>query len=229
MDTVKDRLIAFLEAKKITKSEFGRQIGVSSAFVTSIRKSIQPDKIAAIQAKYPELNTSWLLTGNGDMLLQTSDAHVVGAAYPVTDRDDMSISVDFIPVSARASFIENIYIPSELDSEKIPIVPLKGEREYIDALKVFEVDGDSMLPRISNGALILTKKIPKQQWHNAQDVVVVVFGEFVTVKRILHNQLDSDGSLILIADNEAYGQMTVQLADIRAMYKAVRKISEDII
>lgn len=68
MTTVKDRLIAFLEEKGINKSEFGRRIGVSSAFITSMRKSIQPDKVRSIKEQFPDLNIEWLLTGEGEML-----------------------------------------------------------------------------------------------------------------------------------------------------------------
>ncbi len=67
-ETVKERLIKFLEIKKISKSEFGRRIGVSSAFITSMRQSMQPDKVKRIALEFPELNTTWLLTGEGEML-----------------------------------------------------------------------------------------------------------------------------------------------------------------
>ena len=70
--TVKQRLIEYLKYKKISKTEFGRLIGVSSAFVTSMRTSIQPDKIQSIVIKFPDLNTIWLLTGEGEMLTTPS-------------------------------------------------------------------------------------------------------------------------------------------------------------
>ncbi len=69
--TVKERLIEYLKCKGISKTEFGERIGVSNAYVTSIRKSIQPDKLQAIALNYPDLNTSWLLTGEGEMLKAT--------------------------------------------------------------------------------------------------------------------------------------------------------------
>ena len=69
--TVKERLIEYLKCKGISKTEFGERIGVSNAYVTSIRKSIQPDKLQAIALNYPDLNTSWLLTGEGEMLNST--------------------------------------------------------------------------------------------------------------------------------------------------------------
>lgn len=66
--TVKERLIEYISYKKISKSDFCRTIGVSTAFVSSMRISIQPDKIKNIALKYPDLNTGWLLTGEGEML-----------------------------------------------------------------------------------------------------------------------------------------------------------------
>lgn len=66
--TVKERLIKFIQHKKLNNSQFCRSIGVSSAFVSSMVKSIQPDKIESIALNYPDLNTGWLLTGEGEML-----------------------------------------------------------------------------------------------------------------------------------------------------------------
>lgn len=66
--TVKSRLSEYLKSKQISKSEFGRRIGVSSAFVSSMRTSIQPDKIKSIAIHFPDLNTDWLMTGEGSML-----------------------------------------------------------------------------------------------------------------------------------------------------------------
>ena len=65
---VKERLIQFLRSEKINMSQFAREIDVSNSFVNNIRQSIQPDKIKRIAIKYPQLNTDWLLTGNGEML-----------------------------------------------------------------------------------------------------------------------------------------------------------------
>ena len=65
---MKERLIEFLSYYKISKTEFGNAIGASNAFVTSIRKSISPDKIQSIALNYPQLNIDWLLTGEGKML-----------------------------------------------------------------------------------------------------------------------------------------------------------------
>ena len=66
--SVKERLIKYLSYKGISKSEFGRRIGVSNAFVTSIKNSISPEKLQAIGNTFPDLDIQWLVTGSGTML-----------------------------------------------------------------------------------------------------------------------------------------------------------------
>jgi transcriptional regulator with XRE-family HTH domain len=73
--TVKERLIEYLKSKKISKSDFGKAIGVSNAYVTSIRKSIDKDKLRSIASKYPDLNINWLLYGEGEMLRNSDTFH----------------------------------------------------------------------------------------------------------------------------------------------------------
>ena len=78
---VKERLKKFIDylnerskiekKGKITTSDFCIGIGASPAFVSSMRKSIGPEMLESIALKYPELNITWLLFGNGEMLLNS--------------------------------------------------------------------------------------------------------------------------------------------------------------
>lgn len=65
---VSQRLTQFLKFKKMNCSEFGRQLGVTPAYVKSIRKSIPADRLRSIATIFPDLNTDWLLFGDGEML-----------------------------------------------------------------------------------------------------------------------------------------------------------------
>lgn len=228
MGGVKERLTEFLRQEGVSKSEFGRRIGVSSAFISSMRKSIQPDKIIAIQREFPNLNTNWLLTGEGDMLKPQSNAVEIGGVISSSLNDTFVSQVDFIPVSAHATFIENLDQPESTVFEKMPVVLRPHERNDIASYKVFEIEGDSMMPRINDGALVLAKEIPEAQWHYAEGVVIVIFAEYVVIKRMEANRILTDNYIILASENERYGKMTVPLSDIRAIYKAKRIISSDI-
>lgn len=75
--TVKERIEEFLKREKISKTEFGRRIGVSASYIASIRKSIAQEKIVSIAENWPHLNIEWLLTGEGEMLKTQSTNTVV--------------------------------------------------------------------------------------------------------------------------------------------------------
>jgi hypothetical protein len=66
--TIKERIKTFIKYKKISERSFCRAIGVSETFVSSMRTSFQPDKMHNISQQYPDLNTGWLMTGEGEML-----------------------------------------------------------------------------------------------------------------------------------------------------------------
>ncbi len=84
MESVKERLIAYLSKKRITKSSFAREVGVSNAFISSIRKSISPEVLQKIKEAFPDLNIEWLMTGEGNMILAES---IEGNQIAVAGRD----------------------------------------------------------------------------------------------------------------------------------------------
>ena len=65
---MKQRIKEYLKYKGVKIIEFSAKIGVSNAYISSIKKSIQPDKLTRIQECYPDLNIEWLVTGRGNML-----------------------------------------------------------------------------------------------------------------------------------------------------------------
>jgi transcriptional regulator with XRE-family HTH domain len=65
---VKERLSLYLKSRKISARSFCEVIGVSATYVSSMRSSIQPDKLNSITEHFPDLNITWLLTGDGQML-----------------------------------------------------------------------------------------------------------------------------------------------------------------
>ena len=73
---MKERLTAYLKYKGVNNSEFGRIIGVSNAYISSIRKSIQPDKMSKISENFPDLDINWLMTGEGSMIRPTIEQKI---------------------------------------------------------------------------------------------------------------------------------------------------------
>ena len=80
--TVKERLMKYLYKKDIKSNYFCSKIGVSAAFISSMIKSIQPDKLYSIAVNFPDLNIEWLLTGQGNMLRKS---------YENVNKEDMEL------------------------------------------------------------------------------------------------------------------------------------------
>lgn len=66
--TVKGRLIAYIKYLGIGQGKFEAQCGLANGYVNNIRKSITPEKLQNIARQNPNLNTGWLMTGEGSML-----------------------------------------------------------------------------------------------------------------------------------------------------------------
>ena len=65
---VKSRLLEFVAYTKISRRKFQESIGVSNSYIQNISEGIGADVLNRISIQYPNLNTSWLLTGEGEMI-----------------------------------------------------------------------------------------------------------------------------------------------------------------
>lgn len=229
-DSIKFRLIRYLERKKVSKADFGRRIGVSGAYITSMRKSIQPDKLRRIAEEFPDLNRDWLLYGEGEMLKNThsfeSNAKFIGQVRSVSN--DETVAVRYFEISPTASFKEFCEGQTETP-DVINIIP--EPRETLDETYcVFDVAGDSMAPQIQNKSRILCREIPPTQWHNLRDcIVAIAYNDRFVLKRIVSNSLESENYLKLASDNPEYtATETVALSSIRCIFRAIRIVSQHI-
>lgn len=76
--TVKERLISYIAFLGIGQGRFEKECGLSNGYVNNIRKSITPEKLQQIALHYPQLNTGWLITGEGPMLKESITQHANG-------------------------------------------------------------------------------------------------------------------------------------------------------
>ena len=68
METLKERLIEFIDYKGISRRSFLLSCGFSESYLNNISKGISYEAIDKIKDKYPELSIPWLVLGEGKML-----------------------------------------------------------------------------------------------------------------------------------------------------------------
>lgn len=64
---LKERVKKFLQIEHVTSSEFAKMAGVSSAYISSIKKNIGLNILQKIVKINPAVNLSWLLFDVGSM------------------------------------------------------------------------------------------------------------------------------------------------------------------
>ncbi|MDR3188092.1 MAG: XRE family transcriptional regulator [Prevotellaceae bacterium] len=90
----KERLIEFIKYKDLRIRDFSKIVHFSNSYVHSIRKSIQPDKLKQITDIYPELNPTWLITGEGNMLRESKKSINING-IPIFDDKIIDVINDF--------------------------------------------------------------------------------------------------------------------------------------
>lgn len=72
--SVKERLLKFIEFKHLNIKQFEEKAGLSTSYVSNMRKSIKASTFdEKIAPAFPDLNKYWLLHGEGEMLLSTDN------------------------------------------------------------------------------------------------------------------------------------------------------------
>ena len=96
-NSVKNRLLQFLEYKNLSQKRFEEICGLSNGYVNNIRKSIKLDTFnGKIEPNFPELNRNWLLLGDGEMLVQNTPEEEEEETYLRAERNRYGLSLQRI-------------------------------------------------------------------------------------------------------------------------------------
>jgi len=219
--SVKERLKKFIKEKGINASEFGRIIGVSPSFISSMRVSIQPDKIESIALKFPELNIQWLLTGEGDMLKADNKNEAILITNPNI------IMVPLVSQYAYAGYLSGFTDPEYV--EALPKVPMYVDHELKGTYVVFEVRGDSMEEESRDGIFegdrlycrLIKNDLWKYKLHIKQwDFVIVHKTEGVLIKRITDHNVET-GNITIHSLNPQYPDKVLNLNEVAQLFNVV--------
>ncbi|MDE6065229.1 MAG: hypothetical protein K2G27_00210 [Duncaniella sp.] len=227
-NTLKDRISAFIKRRGIKRAVFERNSGLSNGYTNNIKENIGSKKLEGILLAYPEINRVWLITGEGDMLIQESEpqanAEFLGRA--VEANREATVPVRFYEPSPTATFQEFCAGVNEAP-ESINILPEPFDN-IDESSCVFRVSGDSMSPQIQDKAKILCREVNPSRWHYInQGVIAIVYDDRFVIKRVKKNYLDTDNYILLCSDNPDYPDTEkAYLGSIRCIYEVIRVISQ---
>ncbi len=223
---IRERLKEYLSVKCLSVRAFERACGLSNGVAGRIGTTTNQSTLRKIEQN-SDLNTNWLLTGEGQMLksLESNVAYLGGVKKAIAEE---TVAVRYFEVSPTATFQEFCEGMNEAP-DTLNVYPESNE-VLDETYCAFNVWGDSMAPQIHSNTRVLCREIPPTRWHNLSEcVIVIAYSDKFVIKRLAANHLSSEDYIVLASDNPDYPKRDiVQLADIRAIFRAERIISSKI-
>lgn len=90
---IKDRISAYCRYKNIAISRFEKAAGLSNGYFNQVKKRPSSDKIRGIVEAFPDFNTDWLLTGEGEMLKDCAHQTTNGDNSPAIHGNGNSVTI----------------------------------------------------------------------------------------------------------------------------------------
>ena len=90
---IKERMLDFIERMNLTKKEFELTSGLSNGYLNNCKGNVGAAKLEGILTAYPQLNRTWLLTGEGEMLVADTSPRTVKVSI-VSPDDEIEVDID---------------------------------------------------------------------------------------------------------------------------------------
>lgn len=85
MESSKERLVLYLKHKGLSQGKFEKMAGLSNGYVNKLKSSITSNTIQRIVGAFPDLNPSWLLYGEGEMLKPGNNATATNSPHAIVN------------------------------------------------------------------------------------------------------------------------------------------------
>lgn len=210
-----ERMREYLDYKGISKYKFCNDLGFSNKFLDN-SSNMGTDKACKILHYYPEINSEWLLTGNGPMIKEEETSVVImNRDRRTVDSIHMNQEIPLYDLEAVAGLRElfNSGEPQRvLDTIKIPNLP------KCDG--AISVTGDSMYPLLKSGDIVLYKETEFENIFFGEMYLLSVklndWEEYITVKYV--QKSDQGGDYVkLVSQNSHHQPKDIHISKISAL------------
>ncbi len=198
---VKSRLLEFVAYTQMSKRKFQEKIGVSNSYIQNISESIGADVMNRISIQYPELNITWLLTGEGEMLKKTVESNIASSL-------DKKETRPRIPYDAAAGTLtEAVEGVTEYQCEQLPVISAFPKYDF-----TIRITGKSMEPEYFAGDEVACLRVNEKQFLQWGRVHVLDTTQGVVIKRIY----DAGESILCRSYNPEFPDFSIPKENIRS-------------
>ncbi|WP_426485529.1 S24 family peptidase [Flavobacterium sp. 2] len=210
-----ERVREYLDYKGITKYKFCNDLGFSNKFLDN-SSNMGTDKACKILHYYPDLNSEWLLTGNGPMIKEENTSIVImNNDRKTADSLHATQEIPLYDLEAVAGLRE-LFSSGEpqriLDTIKIPNLP------KCDG--AISVTGDSMYPLLKSGDIILYKETEFENIFFGEMYLLSVklndWEEYITVKYVQKSDQGQE-YVKLVSQNSHHQPKDIHVSKISAL------------
>lgn len=210
---IKERILQFIAYKGINKAIFEKKCGLSNDAVGKMGENTRVSTFDKISKTYPDLNTVWLKTGIGEMII-------------TPERSDKTISIPQSSISEnthKGALIYDIDGTCGTDGRAIEFT----DEKIIGSIDAPEINpnsqiifayGDSMQPLILNGDRIVIRKIESWDYFNYGQVYLIITKDYRMIKRVRKYATDEDNYIILRSENPEYEDIKLPKSEIVYLY-----------
>lgn len=238
-------LLDYLISEKLVynQSDLARELGIARSQITAIKNGygdVSKQIVQKLEDVFPTVSTSWLLTGEGSMLV--ADSRALQPTEFTTDQIEQAtaladkLGIDLIPMYSE---------PFRAGNEGYNVITAWNEVESVWTLPDIKADmiipvfGDSMRPTFPQGARLAVSHFN----FRLDEPLAIPFGEVFAV--VVHDPDDPEESIttylkrlyrhpdhdkcrthwIARSDNDIYEDFEVPIAHVSALWRVRACIS----
>lgn len=204
------------------KADFARSINISPQTVTNwMNRGISKDGLLAIQKAYPNISSHWLMTGNGEMLINEIEALSAEELQSVKNDLDNNKAV-LIPL-VHIDSVGGIHSPNALAASEQYIermVPFPDARPGDIAILQ---SGNSMSPTIPAGAILQLRRVEgwREYFGYGGDFVLWLSDDRRITKQVLKYDSDPANYVTCHSYNPEAADEELPKSMIREVWKVV--------
>ena len=157
-----DEIINYRLDNNLSQSEMAISLGISRELLNKIEnKKLAISK--GVSLAFKELSNSGIIS-QGNITNDTNQDYLTTRRKLKQGKNDND-GIVYVPISAQAGYSKRYKEPIYLNTLETAYLP--GTRYRGEKYRIFEVDGDSMIPTLKDGQKVIAALVDADDWQSS--------------------------------------------------------------